>query len=110
MEELIVQDCSPHKLVANAVLEAAVDLGAAAVGVENLEHLYLPVPVHIELRHSAVQSHQNAARLLERAHEAAYQLVGDAFCECLKVKGKQIQSVNPVLYLWFGFFQRRSCR
>lgn len=83
-EQLIIQHCSSNKLVADAVLEAAVDLWTAAVGVEDLEHLHLPVPVHIELRHSAVQSHQNTTRLLQRAHVAADQLVGDALCESLE--------------------------
>lgn len=54
------------------------------MSVEDLEHFHLPVPVHVELGHSAVQTHQNATRLLERAHVAANQLVGDSVCECLE--------------------------
>ena len=82
-EQLVLQHGPSDKLVADAVLEAAVDLRTAAVGVEDLEHLHLPAPVHVELRHSAVQSHQNAAGLLEGAQVAADQLVGDALCERL---------------------------
>lgn len=85
-EQLIIQHCSSDKPVADAILEAAVDLWTAAVGVEDLKHLHLPVPVHKELRPSAVQSHQDTARLQERAHVAANQLVGDAACECLEWK------------------------
>ena len=54
------------------------------MGMEDLEHLHLPVPVHEELCHFAVQTHQNTTRLLERAHVATNQPVGDSFCECLE--------------------------
>lgn len=83
-QQLVLQHGSSHKLVADAVLEAAENLRPAAVGVQDLKHLQLPVPVHKELRHLAVQTHQNAAGLLERRHEAAHQLVGDALCEPLE--------------------------
>lgn len=90
MEELILQHCSSNKLIADAILEAAVDLRTTAVSMEDLEHLHLPVPVQVKLRHSSVQSHQNTARLLERANITAKQLVGDAFCECLEGKTEKI--------------------
>lgn len=88
-QQLVVQHRSSDKLVADAVLEAAVDLGTTAVGVEHLEHLHLPVTVHVELCHFAVQTHQNTTGLLERRHIAADQLVGDAFREFLEGKEKQ---------------------
>lgn len=84
MEQLIIQHCSSDKLVADAILEAAVDLRTTPMGMEDLKHLHLPVPVHKELRHSAVPSHKDTTRLLERAHVAANQLVGDALRECLE--------------------------
>lgn len=83
-EQLIIQHRSSNKLIADAILEAAVDLRTTAVGMEDLEHLHLAVPVHEELCHFAVQTHQNTTRLLERAHVATNQLVGDSFCECLE--------------------------
>lgn len=83
-QQLVFQHRPSHKLVADAVLEAAVDLRAAAVAVEHLQHLHLAVPVHVELRHLAVQTHQDAAGLLEGGHVAADQLVGDPFCERLE--------------------------
>lgn len=82
-EQPVIQHRSSDKLVADAVLEAAVDLWTAAMGMKNLEHLHLLVPVHVELRHSAIQSHQDTTGLLHRAHVAADQLVGEAFCESL---------------------------
>lgn len=84
LQQLVVQHSSLNKLVADAILKAAVDLWTTPVSVEHLEYLHLPFPVHIELRHSAVQSHQNTAGLLERTHVAADQLVGDPFCESLE--------------------------
>lgn len=89
MEQLIVQDCSPNKLIADSVLKAAVDLWAAAVSVEELKYLQLPFPVDVEFRHPAVQPHKNTTRVLERTDEAADQLVGDSFCELLECKQKE---------------------
>ena len=82
-QQLIIQHRPSDKLVADAVLEAAVDLWTTPMGVEDLEHFHLSVPVHIQLRHFAVQSHQNTTGLLEGGYIAADQLVGDSFCERL---------------------------
>lgn len=54
--------------------------------VEHLQHLHLPVPADVKVRHPAIDSYQDTAGLLKRADEAADELVGDAFCECLKLK------------------------
>lgn len=89
MEQLIIQDCSPNKLIADSVLKAAVDLWAKAVSVEELKYLQLPFPVDVEFRHPAVQPHKNTTRVLERTDEAADQLVGDSFCELLEWKQKE---------------------
>lgn len=56
-EQLVIQHRSSKKLVADAIPEAAVDLRTTAMGVKDLEHLHLLVPIHVELRHFAIQSH-----------------------------------------------------
>lgn len=94
LQQLVLQHSSSNELVADAVLKAAVDLWTAPVSVEHLEYLHLPFPVHVELRHSAVQSHQNTAGLLERTHVAADQLVGDSFCESLERNIRLSQITN----------------
>lgn len=91
-QQLVVQHRSSNELVADAVLKAAVDLWTAAMGVEHLEYLHLPLPVHVQLRHSAVQPHQNTAGILQRTHVAADQLVGDALCEGLEPNEKEKKS------------------
>lgn len=86
VEQLIIQHCPLNKLITDAILEAAVDLWATAVGVKDLEHLHLSFPVHIEVSHSAIEPYQNTTRLLQRAYIAANQLVGNALCEYLGKK------------------------
>lgn len=76
-----IQNGPWNKLVADAVLKGAVDLWTTAVRMEQLDHLHLSLPVHVELRHSAVESHEDAAAVL---HEAADQLIGQPFSESLK--------------------------
>lgn len=88
MEQLIIQDRSLNKLVADSILKAAVDLWATAVSVEELKYLQLPFPVDVEFRHPAIQPHKNTTRILERTDEAADQLVGDSFCELLEWEQK----------------------
>lgn len=83
-DQRVVQDGSWNKLVADAVLEGAVDLRPTSVGVEQLEHLHLSLPVHVQLRHAAVDPHQDAAAVLRDPQEAADQLVGQPFREGLE--------------------------
>ena len=52
------------------------------VSVEKLEHLHLPLAVHVQLCVPAVDAHQDTG-LLQRAHVTARQTVGDAFREHL---------------------------
>lgn len=80
-EQPVLQHVSGDKLVADAVAEAAVDLRAAAVSVEEAEHFHLPLAVHKELGLLAVDSYQHAVGLV---HGAAQQPVGDALGERLK--------------------------
>lgn len=71
MESQVVQNLPLNKLVADSILEAAVNLRTAAVTVEQLKNLQLTFPVDKELRHPAVEPHQNHARVLQGPHEAA---------------------------------------
>lgn len=73
---------SLHELVADAVVEGAVEARSTAVGMENLEALQLVVAVHNQLRLVAVHPHQHHD-LWALAHVAAHQLVGCSFCEKL---------------------------
>lgn len=50
---------------------------------KELEHLNLSFSVHIEFRHSAIESHQNATVFLQGTHEAPNQLIGQPFCKSL---------------------------
>ena len=81
-EQPVLQHLSPHKLVADAVVEAAEYQRTTAVRVEELEHLHLPPAVHIQLCVPPVDPHQDAG-LLQGAQEAARQPVGDALREHL---------------------------
>lgn len=56
-QKLIVEHRSSNKLVADSILEGAVDLWTTAVAVEHLEHFYFPDAVHIELGPSTIDSH-----------------------------------------------------
>lgn len=54
------------------------------MSMEKLEHLHLPLAVHVQLGVLSMDTHQDTrARLLERAHVAARQSIGDTFCEYL---------------------------
>lgn len=88
MESQVFQNLPLNKLVADSILEAAVDLGPTAMTVEQLKNLQLTFPVNEELRHPAIKPHQNHTRVLQGPHKAANQLVGDSFCEPLESKGK----------------------
>lgn len=88
MESHVFQNLPLNKLVADSILEAAVDLGATVVTVEQFKNLQLTFPVDEELRHPAVEPHQNHTGVLQRPHEAADQLVGDAICELLEPEGR----------------------
>lgn len=57
MESQVIQNLPLHKLVADSILEAAVDLRTTAVTVEQLKNLQLTLPVNEELRHPAVEPH-----------------------------------------------------
>lgn len=71
-----------HELVADAIVEGAVESRSTAVGVENLEALQLIVAVHNQLGLVAVHPHQHHV-LRALVHVAAHQLVGRSFCEKL---------------------------
>lgn len=71
MESQVVQNLSLNKLVADSILEAAVDLRTTAVTVKQLKNLQLTFPVDEELCHPAVEPHQNHTRVLQGPHEAS---------------------------------------
>lgn len=72
-----------QELVAEPVLEGAVEVGGAAVGTQHLEVPQLRLPVHEELRFPAVDAHQHGVHhVLVRV--AGHQLVGDAVGEELQ--------------------------
>lgn len=55
---------------------------------EELKHLHLSLPVHVELRQPAEESHKDAVVVLQGAHEAADQLIGQPFCESLEGRNR----------------------
>lgn len=71
MESQVIQNLPLNKLVADSILEAAVDLRTTAVTVKQLKNLQLTFPVYEELRHPAIEPHQNHTRVLQGPHEAA---------------------------------------
>ena len=77
---LWLQGRALQELVAQAVVEGAVEAGGAAVGLQHAETLHLVLPVHQQLRLVAVDTHQHHV-LHDSAHVAAHQLVGDAVGE-----------------------------
>lgn len=87
-DERVIQNASWNKLVADAVLEGTVDLWATSVRMEELKHLHLSLPVHVELRQPAEESHEDAAVVLQGPHEAADQLIGQPFCERLEGRNR----------------------
>lgn len=100
LEQLIIQNCSLHILIADSILKSAIDLRTTPMSMEDLEHLNFADPVHKELCHSAVQSHQNTTRLLERTHIAADQMIGDSFCECLELNKQGKNKERKILKTW----------
>jgi len=72
-----------QELVAEPILEGAVEVGGTAVGTQHLEVPQLRLPVHKQLRLPAVDTDQHRVRhALVRV--AGHQLVGDAISEELK--------------------------
>lgn len=74
------QGDSRQELVAEPVLEGAVEVGGAAVGAQHLEIPQLRLPVHQQLRPPAVHAHQHRVRH-PLVRVAGHQLVGDAVGE-----------------------------
>lgn len=96
---------SRQELVAEPVLEGAVEVGGAAVGSEHLEIPQLRLPVHQQLGFPAVHPHQQrVAHALVRV--AGHQLVGDAISEelggdrhtwvRLGIRGTPVSASQPV--------------
>lgn len=78
-----------HELVADAVLEGAVEARRATVGVEDLEAAQLVFPVHDQLCAVAVDTHQHHV-LWVGLGVAAHELVGRAIGEELQHTGRWV--------------------
>lgn len=97
MESHVIQNLPLNKLVADSILEAAIDLRTTAVTVEQLKNLQLAFPVNEELCHPAIEAHQNHTGVLQGPHEAADELVGDSLCEPLESKSRVEWTFAPRL-------------
>lgn len=77
------QSDAGQELIAEPILEGAVEVGGTAVGTQHLEVPQLRLPVHEELRLPAIDTDQHCiCHVLVRV--AGHQLVGDAVSEELQ--------------------------
>lgn len=83
---LCPQSVTLHELVADAVLEGAVEARCAAIGVEDLETAQLVIPVNNKLGAVAVDTHQHHVLWIGLGI-AAHELVGRAIGEELQQTG-----------------------
>lgn len=102
------EGCALQELVAEAIVEGAVEARSTAVCLQNLEALHLVLSVHKQLRLVAVDTHQNHL-LHDTSHIAANKLVGDAIGEELQErKGRkkvEEETVQNHLITWMSISQ-----